>query len=141
MADKTKKLKDKLYTLSHSYIRNRDSVVMGAYKGYCFDCGKWCEGQNFQAGHWIPDAGGGATLRYHPHNMHGQSGGCNMKYNQERVKIDYTFKMIEKYGEERVQELRQLKNKVIKADSIFYSKMIELYEAGDEQAIIDFLEN
>lgn len=135
------KLKDELYTISHTYIRKRDSKDKDFIGGNCFDCGCWAEGGNFQAGYWIPDAGGGAVLRYHPQNMHGQAGGCNMKYNQERVKIDYTFAMIKKYGKKRVDELRALKNKVIKADIIFYQTMIDLYKKGDEKAIVKYLES
>lgn len=139
--DELKAVKDKLYTTSHTYIRRRDSTDDYQIGGLCFDCGRYASGGNFQAGHWIPDAGGGALLRYHPDNMHGQAGGCNLKFQQETVKINYTFKMIEKYGQERVEELRRLKNKTVKADIIFYSTLLDLYEKGDEQAIIDYLES
>lgn len=140
MPNRVKKAIKNLTLISHTYIRKRDSVNDYEIGGRCIDCGEIAHGQNFQAGHWIPDAAGGATLRYHPYNMHGQAGGCNMKHQQERVKINYTFRMIKKYGMKRVEELRQLKNKCIKADIIFYEKMIELYKAGDEKAIVKFLE-
>lgn len=137
----TAKLIQELTKLSHDFIRQRDSAEKDFIGGKCFDCGIIVCGQQFQAGHWIPDSVGGALLRYHPWNMHGQSGGCNMKYSQERVKIDYTFKMIEKYGDEKVQQLRQMKHKSIKADSIFYTRMIELYKEGNEGNIVKYLEN
>lgn len=139
MPARVKRAKKELEILSHTYIRKRDGIN-GEIKGYCFDCGKYSEGQQFQAGHFEPSGSCGALLRYHPHNMHGQNGGCNTQYQQEKVKIDYTFKMLEKYGIERVNKIRQLKHKSIKADIIFYEKMIELYKEGNEQKIVDFLE-
>jgi hypothetical protein len=140
MDARIKRAKNKLKLVSHTFIRKRDSIKKDKIGGYCFDCGNYAEGGNFQAGHFYTDAGHGATLRYHPNNMHGQSGGCNMKVRQEVVKINYTLKMQERYGMERFEEIRQLKNKSIKADIIWYETMIELYEQGDEQKIIDFLE-
>ena len=132
-------LKKELTKLSHDFIRERDSKRKGIIAGNCFDCGLWVEGQQFQAGHFESDSTGGALLRYHPHNIHGQSGGCNMAYSQERVKINYTLKMIDTYGRDYVEKLRQLKNKTIKADIIFYSKMIELYKKGNEKNIVKYL--
>jgi len=141
MPARVKRAKAKLELVSHTFIRKRDSIDKDTIAGYCFDCGEYAEGQYFQTGHWERDSTGGARLRYHPHNMHGQSGGCNMKERQEVVKIAYTLRMIDKYGREYVDKLRMLKNKSIKADIIFYEKMIELYEKGDEKAIVDFLNN
>jgi hypothetical protein len=143
MAKKTnlQKLKDELYRVSHTYIRQRDSLNDYEIAGNCFDCGRYAFGGNFQAGHFIPDASGGAVLRYHPQNMHGQAGGCNMKFQQETVKINYTFAMLKKYGKKRVEQLRKLKNKVVKADEIFYQTLIDLYKKKDEKAIIKYLES
>jgi len=139
MPARVKRAKKKLEQLSHTFIRKRDSVDSNTIAGYCFDCGIWDSGQQFQAGHWERDSTGGALLRYHPHNMHGQRGGCNMKERQEVVKIQYTLRMIDTYGREYVDKLRMMKNKSIKADIIFYEKMIELYEKGDEKEIVTFL--
>ena len=135
------KLKKTLVEVSHTYIRERDSFSKEHIGGHCFDCGKITYGQQFQCGHWIPDGAGGALLRYHPHNMHGQSGGCNMAYSQERVKIDYTFAMIKKYGKREVEQLRQLRNKTIQADTVFFETLIKLYTKGRERAIVKYLES
>jgi len=137
----TAKAIQKLTKISHDYIRRRDSIDESEICGYCFDCGYKAFGQYFQAGHFIADSVGGALLRYHPDNMHGQSAGCNMKHRQETVKINYTLAMQKKYGTKRFNQLMALKNKTIKADIIFYTKMIELYEAGDEKKIIKYLES
>lgn len=142
MPQRVNKAKSTVYQLSHNFVRQRDSEEPGTIGGFCFDCGKYDCGGNFQAGHWIPDSVGGALLRYHPRNMHGQIKGCNMKVVQERVKINYTFAMIKKYGTEYVEKLRMMQSmKTVKADIIFYERLIELYKAGDEQAICDFLES
>jgi hypothetical protein len=133
-----KKLSKVLEEKSHTFIRKRDGID-GEIRGYCFDCGMYAEGQQFQAGHFEPSGSCGAILRYHPQNMHGQRGGCNMKHRQESVKINYTLRMIDKYGLEYVNFLKSLRNKTIKADSIFYTTMIELYDRGDENAIVDYL--
>lgn len=64
-----------------------------------------------------------------------------MKHQQEKVKINYTFAMIKKYGKKRVEEIRRLRNKTIKADIIFIQKLTELYEKGVEKDIINYLES
>lgn len=143
MPARVKRAKNKLYELSHTFVRERDSVNEGTIAGYCCSCGKWSEGGQFQAGHWESDQKGGALLRYHPRNMHGQGAYCcNInRHGQQSVAVSYTLFMIQKYGQEYVNKLRALKYKSIKADILFYEKMIELYEAKNEQAIVDYLEN
>lgn len=136
-----KSLKKKLEKISHDFIRRRDSIDDTEIKGYCFDCGLYSEGQQFQCGHFEPSGSSGALLRYHPQNMHGQSGACNIWYVQEKVKINYTMAMLKKYGKKRVDEIRRLKQRIIKADSIFYTNLIELYTIGDSDRIIEYLES
>ena len=129
-----------LYDLCHTYIRKRDSKRKTIFAGNCFDCGIWCEGQNFQAGHFIASSKGALT-RYHPLNIHGQAGGCNIKYQQEWVKINYTLAMIKKYGKAYVDKLKRMSQKSIKADIIFYNTLIDLYKKKDEKGIIKYLES
>ena len=135
-----KKAKSVLYELSHTYIRKRDSKDKNFIGGNCVDCGRWAEGGNFQAGHFIPDSKGVIT-RYHPLNMHGQFSGCNMKYQQEYVKINYTLAMVKKYGKPFVEKLKLMSNKTVRVDLQFYLDMIDLYRAGDERRIVKYLEN
>ena len=135
-----KKAKE-LEQVSHTFVRRRDSKNPDFIGGFCFDCGEYAEGQQFQSGHFEPSGSCGALLRFHPHNMHGQIGKCNCKYQQEKVKIDYTLKMIDKYGRKYVDHLKQLKQKSIKADIIFYQTMIDLYKSGEEKAIVNYLES
>lgn len=135
-----KKLKKDLEKISHDYIRRRDGIN-AELKGHCIDCGDYAEGQQWQCGHWEPSGASGALLRYHPHNMHGQAGKCNVGYAQERVKIAYTMRMIQKYGQERADEIRRLKHRIIKADRYFYETLIRLYKEGNESTIVYFLEH
>lgn len=141
MPARVKRAKKELEINSHTFIRKRDSKYPDRIGGYCFDCGEWAEGQQFQCGHFEPSGSSGAILRYHPMNMHGQIGKCNVHYQQEHVKINYTMAMIRKYGQDKVDKLRQLKNKSIKADIIFYETLNELYKNGNEQDIINYLES
>lgn len=144
----TKKAKKELTTLSHTFIRKRDSKDPSFIGGNCFTCGKWCEGSDFQAGHFEPDATGGALLRYHPTNMNGQGGYCcNInRHGQQRIALEYYARMVKKHGLARVEKLRALKHwkdKIgmpFKADLPFYLKMIELYREGDEKKIVKYLE-
>lgn len=138
--DINKKLAKVLEKISHDYIRNRDSVSYGTIAGYCFDCGEYVVGQQFQAGHWIPSSKGALT-RYHPHNMHGQAGKCNCKYDQEKVKINYTFKMQDKYGYEHCMKLKAMSEKMVKANTKFYEDLIELYKEGDETKIVGYIDS
>lgn len=141
MVLRVKAAKRKLEELSHAFVRRRDSTVDEGYGGKCFDCKNVVYGQHFQAGHFEPSGSCGARLRYHPHNMHGQASGCNMKLQQEKVKIAYTIAMIDKYGREYVDKLRAYKNKTIDADIIFYETMVDLYRKGDEDLIVEYLES
>lgn len=142
-AKDVKKIKKKLVEVSHLYIRKRDSTSDNIIAGNCCTCGKYAEGGNFQAGHYEPDASGGALLRYHPRNMHGQGGYCcNInRHGQQRVANAYTMFMIKKYGLKYVEKLRAMKQKTIKADILFYSELLELYKLGNESKIIRFLES
>jgi len=140
MPTRVKRAKKELEIISHTKIRQRDSINDYEIKGYCFDCGLLVEGCQFQAGHFQPSGSCGAWLRYHPHNMHGQAGGCNCGYQQEKVKINYTLAMVRKYGEDYVMKLCFARNKSIKADIIFYETLIELYERDTwEQDVVNYL--
>lgn len=143
MHNRIKRAKKDLEKISHDFVRNRDSVREGEFAGSCCTCGLYCEGGNFQAGHYEPSGSCGALLRYHPQNMHGQGGYCcNINRNhQQKMGNDYTFFMINKYGRKRVEEIRALKHKSVYADIIFYQTMIELYRQGNEANIINYLEN
>lgn len=130
--------KKKLYEVSHAHVRARDSKDGF---GRCIDCKKKVGIKWLQCGHFIPDQSGHILLRYHPHNMHGQFSGCNLRFAQERVKINYTLVMIDRYGREYVDSLLAMVDvgRAMKVDLSFYEEMIKLYEEGDEDNIINYL--
>ena len=135
-------LPKKLEKISHDHVRKRDSITEFEIKGYCCSCKKLAEGASFQAGHYRPSGGSGILLRYHPWNMHGQCSGCNMWVRQETVKPEYAEFMHRRYTPEQLQEMHDMKNSrslKIQADKYFYETMIDLYKAGDEIAIVNFL--
>lgn len=137
-----KRLKKQLEILSHTFVRKRDALFnKDILAGSCCSCGKYCEGGDFQCGHYEPSSTCGAILRYHPHNMHGQGGYCcNInRHGQQRMANDYSVFMIDKYGLDYFNFLRSLKQKTIKADEIFYQTIIDLYKAGDESKIVEYL--
>ncbi len=127
------KIKKDLEKISHEYIRRRDGID-NEIKGYCFDCGKYGEGKDFQAGHFFPSGNCGFLLRFHPKNMHGQHSGCNCYYNTEQVKINYTQKFLNKYGEDYLDYFRKLKIKsqALKPYKDFYETLLNLYQEALE---------
>lgn len=141
MPARIKRAKAKLEKISHDFVRRRDSKVDDRLAGNCVDCGLWTEGGQFQAGHFESSGGNGAWLRYHPRNMHGQAGGCNMARSQEKVKISYTLKMIDKYGREYVDYLRSYKQISIKADIYYYESLYNMYQNGTEEQICEWLDD
>lgn len=123
-------LKKKLWTIVSKYIKERD-------KYECFTSGKKVEGANAHCGHMFPSGSCGALLRYNPLNLHCQS--YNENINLGGNGAVYVLRFIEQYGQEELDKLIVLKNKSIKADILFYSDMISLYNKGNEQKIIDYL--
>ena len=142
------KRKEKLWKLVAQFIKDRDSLEAGfergSKKGYCIDCGLYCEGSSMHAGHFFPKSCSGARLKYHPHNINSQRGGCNVGYAQERVKIAYTAAMIKKYGIGIIDWFNKLKNLYMKRDKLYYETLISLYEKGyspeTEKEILEYLE-
>lgn len=136
------KLKAELKMAAHTFVKVRDAISTEPYNGNCITCGKFVEGGDFQAGHFEPSGSCGVLLRYHPHNIHGQGGFCcNINRNgQQKMANEYTMKMIEKYGHERVVELRNLKKRSVNAGRYFYETMLGLYKQGNENEIVKFIE-
>jgi hypothetical protein len=137
-----KKLPNVLKEICHDWIKIRDSFENETRKGKCITCGRVAEGQDFQAGHWFPSSTCGIILRYHPQNIHGQCGRyCNGNRNhQQKMGMEYTIKMVDKYGSQRVKELQAMKVDTVYTPTHFFETMIELYKKGDEQEIIAYLE-
>lgn len=118
-----KKAKDKAWKAMSLYIRLR----LADSNGYCtcITCGHvghYTKGMH--GGHFVPKAQGDAA-RFEFDNVHVQCYRCNMNLGGNGA--EYTPFMISKFGQERVDEIRQLAGKVVKYTIHDYNEMIEKY--------------
>jgi len=127
-----KQLKNILWAIVSKRIKERD-------KNICFTSDKYVEGSNSHCGHGTPSSVGGGRLRYHPKNLHCQSYHENVNLGGNGR--EYYKRQVDKYGQETIDKLDQLKNKYIKVDVIFYQKLIDLYTNGTWEEIELFLES
>ena len=122
-----KKAKYNLWKEFSLFIRNRD-------KGICITCGKsGLSGHNYHAGHFIPNAIGGLALRYREDNVHGQCYHCNINLGGWGER--YAEVMEKKYGRDYVENLRQLKYKVVKWTLEDYKIKTEYYKKVNAQGV------
>lgn len=90
------------------YIRLRDCLVTTGSKEYgkCITCGKRYSFKELQAGHFL--AGRGGSILFEEDGVHAQCKGCNL-FKHGNVE-EYYPKMLEMYGQKRIDELKFLKN-------------------------------
>jgi len=101
------------------YIRQRDN-------GKCFTCGDKKDWKKQHAGHFIPK-GSYSDTEFDETNVHCQCPKCNTFKHGNLV--EYTLKMIDKYGREKVNELRQRRNKVKRWKSGELEDLISYYKS------------
>jgi len=89
-----KQLKDQCWKLCSEYIRKREDR--------CFTCDS--TENNCQAGHW--KHGHTKLTFFEPDNIHRQCRRCNLYLSGNEV--EYTLRMIKRYGWDRVEELDKL---------------------------------
>lgn len=130
------KLKMKLWAVCAKFIKERDG-------GVCFTSSVRVEGSNAHCGHGKPSSICNAILRYHPYNLHTQSMVENIHHSGNGG--EYYRRQVSKYGQEKIDFLYQINNRLIKADKFFYEQLHELYNAPyskeKENEIIDWLES
>lgn len=113
-------LKKKLWELCKVLTRAR-------YGRVCFTCGKTgLDGANWHTGHFIPSGSCGAYLRYDLRNLRPQCYNCNINLGGNGAQ--YYRQMVKHEGEAYVEQLYRDKQKVVKADSIFYTNLIDRYQ-------------
>ena len=96
------RLKSELMDLVKKHIKKRDGNI-------CFSCGiTGLMGSNWHAGHFIRDSVGGVALRYNLTNIHSQCARCNIFLSGNEG--EYYIKMVDKYGQEFVDELFRIKH-------------------------------
>jgi hypothetical protein len=92
----------------------------------CYTCGSTISGSNKQLGHFIPSSTCGALLRYEIKNLRWQCARCNIWSGGNGAV--YYRRMVEREGQAYVDNLFALKNQSVKADILFYLKLIAEYE-------------
>lgn len=114
-------LKDKLDKVFSLYIRLRDSDENGFCT--CYTCGKVAHYKEMQNGHFWSRTH--LSTRFNEDNCKVQCVGCNIfkKGNY----IEYTKRLLKELGEEKFNELEQLKNSTAKISKAEYEQMIEHY--------------
>ena len=103
MKQKTfKQLKDKLWPLLAAYVKKRDG-------GACGSCGRRVSGKNYHAGHLIPKSVCGVVLGFHPMNVHGQCGNCNIWAGGNGAL--FGKRISARYGRDVIAELEEIRKK------------------------------
>lgn len=112
------KLKKELDKWFSKFIRQRDNHI-------CFTCGKLCEPQSSQCGHFVPRQY--LSVRYDERNCNAQCYACNMLYNGQPSA--YAVRLKKKYGENIVEELESIRRNVVKLTPDWYEERIEHYKS------------
>lgn len=116
---KIKPFKTKLWELCKQIIRLR-------YGNTCYTCKKsGLAGSSWHTGHFIPSSVGGHSLRYSLDNLRPQCYHCNI--NLSGNGSQFYRNLLNDYGQEYIDKLFEQKNKIIKADEIWYQEKISDY--------------
>ena len=121
------KKKPKAKTRSY-YVKQLDSVfslyIRQSKPNVCVTCGKKDDPKNLQNGHFYSRAK--YPTRWHEDNCHPQCPRCNVF--MKGMYIEYTMFMIDKYGREYVDELKELAYSRKKITTVEIKEMIEKYQ-------------
>jgi len=118
-------LKKKLWELCKQITRARYQKSDGTWD--CFTCGRLIDDPaKAQTGHFIASGTCGAFLRYDLRNLRIQDYYCNINLGGNGS--SFYRNLVEEEGQEYVDQLFRDKQKVIKADVIFYQSKIDEYE-------------
>lgn len=125
--------KGKLWELCKELVRIRDGNV-------CVICGRCgLVGSNWHTGHIIPASTCGAFLRFDLRNIHSSCYNCNINLGGNGALF---YRQLEKkYGKRWCENLFKDKQKIVKADDLFYQQKIEQYKkmcSWDKDQLFDF---
>lgn len=113
-------LKKELWELCKTIVRARDGNV-------CVICNKSnLEASGWHTGHFLPSGSCGAFLRYDLRNLHSSCYNCNINLGGNGAMF-YKVLVI-KFGQDFVDKLFIDKQKIVKADVIFYANKIAEYK-------------
>lgn len=113
-------LKGKCWNAVKQYVRKKEKD--------CYTCpARNLQGQNAQAGHYIPVAlaGSSNTLSWDERQIHLQCGRCNGA--GQGMQVQYRLHLVDDYGEKTVQELEKRRWKVDPIKD--WGKVIAHYES------------
>jgi len=114
------KLKKQLWELCKQIIRKK-------YGNTCYTCGKTgLSGAGWHTGHFLASSVCGAYLRHDLRNLRPQCYYCNINLGGSGA-IFYQ-KLVEREGQQYIDDLFKDKQKTIKADAIWYQQKIDEYE-------------
>jgi CRISPR/Cas system CMR-associated protein Cmr3 (group 5 of RAMP superfamily) len=105
------KLTDECAVLLQRIVRMKAAVHAGSSTIRCVTCGKPDHWKNQQGGHFISRTW--TATKILEENIHAQCISCN-GFKPERVADDYYAYMVNMYGQDFVDELRQKKREVVK---------------------------
>ncbi len=94
----------------------------------CYTCDKYITIlSDAHTGHFIPSGSCGVLLRYDLRNLRVQCYNCNINLGGNGA--EYYRRMIKEVGKKSVEQLFIDKQKTVKADIIFYMRLLEEYQA------------
>ena len=116
-----KKEKEKLDKIFSIYIRLRDCLETTGSTGlgHCFTCGKSFLFDELQCGHFFSRKF--LPIRFDDDNCHIQCAGCNVFKSGNY--IEYTTRMIDVYGRDKVEELREKSKEQVNFKALDYIRM------------------
>jgi hypothetical protein len=103
-------------------------ITRATYGNTCYTCGKTgLVGSSWHTGHFIPNAVGGAILRYELMNLRPQCYRCNIDLSGNGA-VFYR-KLVEVEGQEYVDHLFEMKNKFVLQVSLLehYTRLLNEY--------------
>ena len=118
--EKLTTLKARLWRLVSEYVRKSACNHEGYIR--CVTCKKMKEYSQIDAGHFLPKKKGSAVY-FDLRNIHAQCTSCN-RFQHGNIHAYYDF-MLEKYGLEVIEELKEIAAKPLKLTRSDYYEMIE----------------
>jgi hypothetical protein len=102
-------------------------ITLKKYGNTCYTCSRTnLMGSNCQLGHFLPSGACGAFLRYNLCNLRIQCYHCNINLGGNGA--EYYKRLVAEVGQEAVDQIFKDKQKSVKCDSLFLSRLIAEYE-------------
>lgn len=116
------RLKKKAWSVFSEWIRKRGADENGFTR--CITCGKWAHWKDLQASHFIPSRR--ASILFIEENCHAACYVCNII--RHGALEDYYPFMLSTYGQDKIDEIKRLKNTIFKPTREYYEAIIQKYQ-------------